>query len=797
MTTNDYGSYLSVAIEAASTGNGVFGTKIHPHQFRYFVERLRTLATYAEEQPAALMNSVLPGLHYVWLSRRDKIQQAVSYLRAIQTNVWWNAPEAPAPHGRPTPDKLRFDFVALEQIVKRMERDEAFWRRYFAEARLDPLRIFYEDVAADPAGQALRVLDYLGVPRPAGCRDISVSMRKQSDSLSENWTRRYRQLYAARAEGTLAAFKNIHVGETIIVCGLGESLNAFDHPERAVTIGVNDIGRRFHPNYLLVVDGKARLTADRFKFVESTEADFVFTDRSFHLPHRRLIRFTLRKGSVDDFGSDDNALLYMGWPWYSPFIALSLAAHMGASRIGLIGIDFAENHFFGQTGPYDGQKHLPEVQRQFGQLGTALAARGIKVFNLSARSALTGFPRLPIDALVPNALNASTPHHAHLTRGLDRRRPIRIVCYSTKLRGGLPMRLAHAITMRTQHHARCVCGETPAEATPFEVDLDWNVHPVAVTAELFLADVIIVHDGEVDRRHEASFLGKPIVTLAHADGGSVNRQFVDAGWPGAVIANGIDSARFAGWWPVPEPILDAELGAHVGVDEARGRARDIVVAFSPTRRVHPKGGGTRASARLELSGEVVEAVLAQLMSDFPVTPHRLPENGAAWLAAGRASRRTAHVIIEPDGVAGVGFATLDALAAGAVVVSGLGHNANAARAFSLCAGTFDCPFHLADRDSLLTVLIGLVRRGADSLVVEGAGNRRWLHQHWDFSRQWDQYWQPVMSESQRAQQMRRGSSSVMMSLRPRPQPVGQYVGDGQAKAPSGRWSHRTGSDAIS
>jgi hypothetical protein len=36
---------------------------------------------------------------------------------------------------------------------------------------------------------------------------------------------------------TLAFFKNIHQGETIIVCGCGESLKDLAHPERFITIG--------------------------------------------------------------------------------------------------------------------------------------------------------------------------------------------------------------------------------------------------------------------------------------------------------------------------------------------------------------------------------------------------------------------------------------------------------------------------------------------------------------------------------------------------------------------------------
>ena len=46
--------------------------------------------------------------------------------------------------------------------------------------------------------------------------------------------------------------------ETVLVCGCGESLNELEHPERFVTIRVNDVGRRFQPDYLVVVNPRSR-----------------------------------------------------------------------------------------------------------------------------------------------------------------------------------------------------------------------------------------------------------------------------------------------------------------------------------------------------------------------------------------------------------------------------------------------------------------------------------------------------------------------------------------------------------
>jgi hypothetical protein len=64
---------------------------------------------------------------------------------------------------------------------------------------------------------------------------------------------------------TLASFSNVHAGGTILVCGCGQSLNQLERPEEFITIGVNDVGRKFQPDYLVVVNPPHQFTGDRFR----------------------------------------------------------------------------------------------------------------------------------------------------------------------------------------------------------------------------------------------------------------------------------------------------------------------------------------------------------------------------------------------------------------------------------------------------------------------------------------------------------------------------------------------------
>ena len=191
---------------------------------------------------------------------------------------------------------------------------------------------------------------------------------------------------------TLADFHNLHAGSTIIVCGCGESLNELTAPERFITIGVNDVGRRFHPNYLVVVNPPHQFSGDRFTYVLNSKADYVFTQLNLSLPSNNRVTFDLGTNGGADL-SNPNVLHYTQ---NSPYVALCLAVHMGATRIGLIGVDFTHNHFFAPTGTHSLLAQLPVIDQQYKNLYDAVRARGVEVFNLSSASRLTSFPKLSL-----------------------------------------------------------------------------------------------------------------------------------------------------------------------------------------------------------------------------------------------------------------------------------------------------------------------------------------------------------------------------------------------------------------
>ena len=188
---------------------------------------------------------------------------------------------------------------------------------------------------------------------------------------------------------TLPEFRGYHAGETVLVCGCGASLSQLDAPARCVTIGVNDVGRLFDPDYLVVLNPRYQFTEDRFRYVEQSRARVVFSQLDLGISHPHQVVFRLGRRSGTDL-SDSESLPYTR---NSPYVALCLAAFMGARRIGLIGVDFTDHHFFAQTGRHVLDSDFAQIDREYAQLYQSLAAQGIEIFNLSEQSRLTAIPK--------------------------------------------------------------------------------------------------------------------------------------------------------------------------------------------------------------------------------------------------------------------------------------------------------------------------------------------------------------------------------------------------------------------
>ena len=229
---------------------------------------------------------------------------------------------------------------------------------------------------------------------------------------------------------SLADYRRCHAGRFVLVCGCGSSLHELAEPSRFITIGVNDIGRLFDPTYLVVVNPPNQFKGDRFRYVEESKAQALFTQLNLGPVQPPVIPFRLGQ-----YGGTEPALGdTLHYTQNSPYVAVCLAAYMGAKRIGLIGVDFTDDHFFAKTGRHPLAGRLREIDAEYGRLAAALAQRGIELVNLSSTSRLTSLPKANLSwfAITP-------PQRSAVTDGPS---GLRIVSYTTTPVDGVPAILA-------------------------------------------------------------------------------------------------------------------------------------------------------------------------------------------------------------------------------------------------------------------------------------------------------------------------------------------------------------------
>jgi hypothetical protein len=262
----------------------------------------------------------------------------------------------------------------------------------------------------------------------------------------------------------LAAFRNLHRDAPVLVCGCGESLNALGAGTPAVTIGVNDVGRLFDPTYLVVVNPRSQFTAERFRHVERSRAAVLFTQLDLGNVDPPVVRFQLGRYGGTELDGD-----VLHYTQNSPYVAVCLAAYMGARRIGLLGVDLTDHHFFGPTGRHPLAGRLAQIDREYGALAAALGRRGVELVNLSPISQLRSLPRASLEAF---AAGGGSPGPAPRPR-------VFVVNYRFLSCGDVfADGLRHAAAERGVEHAEAVWDDPrlPEKVVAFHPDLVLVVH---------------------------------------------------------------------------------------------------------------------------------------------------------------------------------------------------------------------------------------------------------------------------------------------------------------------------------
>ncbi len=166
--------YLNRLICCRMSENGVFGLKTH---FPHFRSALKAC-------PSLLQR--LQPLQFITIRRIDRIAQAVSLAKALQTRAWLGLDAVQRPNV-----PLFYSGAFITACLGEIRRQETDWSDWFTAHHIQPHTITYEDLLGDEERVVTEVSRMLGVDHESRQSCSVPRVERQSDSVNADWIKRF------------------------------------------------------------------------------------------------------------------------------------------------------------------------------------------------------------------------------------------------------------------------------------------------------------------------------------------------------------------------------------------------------------------------------------------------------------------------------------------------------------------------------------------------------------------------------------------------------------------------------
>lgn len=180
---------LSAGIARGKGQGDLFALRLQRHSFPYFMNQLGLLFPDLPNDRARI-ETAFGRCQFIHLTRENKLDQAISYVKADQTGLWHKGPDGREIERLAPPADPVYDASAITTQYDEFIQMDRAWRLWFDAQNIQPLRITYDALSADPFGVRAQVLDVLGVTYAAPVDEIP-PVAKLADATNAEWARRY------------------------------------------------------------------------------------------------------------------------------------------------------------------------------------------------------------------------------------------------------------------------------------------------------------------------------------------------------------------------------------------------------------------------------------------------------------------------------------------------------------------------------------------------------------------------------------------------------------------------------
>lgn len=163
--------------------NGSFGLKCFPTQ----LESLQQANPQLLSEVMSRFLTDVPEPRVIYLERADPIAHAISYARATLSGVWRHEQEGE--RGA----EVVYSEAAIQRARDGLNLQIAAWEQMFSDLQIQPFRLSYEAIMADPDGALLQVANFLGIQLNSDARIVVPVVRKQAHGDAKAWAERFRR----------------------------------------------------------------------------------------------------------------------------------------------------------------------------------------------------------------------------------------------------------------------------------------------------------------------------------------------------------------------------------------------------------------------------------------------------------------------------------------------------------------------------------------------------------------------------------------------------------------------------
>lgn len=129
--------------------------------------------------------------HFVHLRRNDMVAQAVSLVLADQTGLWHTNTDGSVREVAPGGGEPVYDQDRIATELQNLEDEADGWEAWFESQSISPVRLAYEDLAADPAKALQDVMEAIGRPVRRPLPDPGTA--RLATHLNDEWANRFRR----------------------------------------------------------------------------------------------------------------------------------------------------------------------------------------------------------------------------------------------------------------------------------------------------------------------------------------------------------------------------------------------------------------------------------------------------------------------------------------------------------------------------------------------------------------------------------------------------------------------------